>query len=260
MTDHDAQPAPAAAPAATLPRACRTCGAADQPLSVIRSRGIGETEWREEWRCEDIAACNGRRFPELAEVISGRAEPRPAPGPVTHDVRFGAVRVTCGGCPGWSTGLDAGHDLADLARLASMHAGEMPGGDADAGDGREPYCPACGERASAFHALEGWHHFRGDPAPGGQRTLYAAERDAVTGQTLPPGRGLSPAELGTLRQALADAITYRDRPGPCRDCRAGLPCEDHAADPGTAGAYRALAAALGIVPAHATETGREAGQ
>jgi hypothetical protein len=115
-------------------------------------------------------------------------------------------------------------------------------------DGTEPYCLTCREWAGMFLGLEGWHHFRGDPAPGGQRTLYEADHEAVIGWIVPPGRGLSPAGLDTLRQALADAIQYRDPSGACADCEvhpAGL-CEDHGADLDRTDTYLALARQLGI--------------
>jgi hypothetical protein len=115
-------------------------------------------------------------------------------------------------------------------------------------DGTEPYCRTCGEWAGLFRGLEGWHHYRGDPGPGGVRARYAADHAAVIGWVVPPGRGLSPAGLGVLAQALADAVSHRDPSGFCADCErhpAGL-CYDHAADLDTADAYLALARGLGI--------------
>ena len=56
------------------------------------------------------------------------------------------------------------------------------------------------------------------------------------------------SQLETLRQALTDAIAYRDPSGTCPDCDlhpAGL-CEDHAQDLDKTDAYLALAAELGI--------------
>jgi hypothetical protein len=64
----------------------------------------------------------------------------------------------------------------------------------------------------------------------------------------PDGRRLTPDQLATLGQVLADAITYRDPAGDCAGCEAhpaGL-CEDHAADLDKTDAYLKLAAALGI--------------
>ena len=62
-------------------------------------------------------------------------------------------------------------------------------------DGTEPYCTACGEWAGLFLGMEGWHHFHGDPGPGGVRTLYDAGHDAVIGW-----RPMLPAPVGAPRQ------------------------------------------------------------
>jgi len=39
--------------------------------------------------------------------------------------------------------------------------------------------------AGMFLGMDGWHHFRGDPAPGGKRELYEADHEAVIGWRLP---------------------------------------------------------------------------
>ncbi len=111
-------------------------------------------------------------------------------------------------------------------------------------DGTEPYCTACGEWTGIFHGMEGWHHFRGDPSPGGRRTLYDAGHEAVPGWCRPPGMALSPAGLRTLAQALEDAQAYRQDRGAvrCPDCGEsdmGL-CEDHGRDFGKLADYREL--------------------
>ena len=49
----------------------------------------------------------------------------------------------------------------------------------------EPYCTTCGDWAGMFLGMDGWHHFRGDPAPGGKRELYEADHEAVIGWRLP---------------------------------------------------------------------------
>jgi hypothetical protein len=63
-----------------------------------------------------------------------------------------------------------------------------------------------------------------------------------------PGRVLSPAQAGVVRQALADAITYRleRASGGCADCAADPAgaCPDHVADTGQALSYRLVSAAL----------------
>lgn len=122
--------------------------------------------------------------------------------------------------------------IGELAEEVRVH---------DQDDGGESYCTACGEWAGMFHGLEGWHHFKGDPSPGGHRTLYDAGHDAVPAMVQPPGRVLSPAGMGVVRQALADASAWRA-------CRTG---GDRAADAAQAAAYEVLLRAL--------VTGTEAG-
>lgn len=109
-------------------------------------------------------------------------------------------------------------------------------------DGQEPYCTTCQEWVGMFYGLDGWQHFRGDGYPGGARTLFEADHPAVIGWTVPPGRGLSPAGLETLRQALDDAVSHRDPAGSCTACES-RGCEQCAA---AASAYAALARQLGI--------------
>ncbi len=185
-------------------------------------------------------------------AIGGRAEPRPVAGPVVHDVRFVGETITaaCGPC-GWRVTLETGHTATELSRLAAEHAGG-PSGDAGAGPSgdadTEPYCLTCGEWCGILRGFEGWHHFRGDPVPGGIRTLHRTDHEPVIARIVPPGRALSPAALGIIAAALADAITYRHPAGSCRDCEAvpGGLCEDDAEDGARSGAYRALAAALSV--------------
>ena len=113
--------------------------------------------------------------------------------------------------------------------------------------GVEPYCVTCGAWIGIFCGLAGWRHFRGDPAPGGQRELYEAGHPAVPAFCIPPGRALCPAQARTAGQALTDAIAYRlERAGGgCADCEQGPAgaCPGHLAGPGAL-AYRQLAAAL----------------
>ena len=96
--------------------------------------------------------------------------------------------------------------------------------------------------------MEGWHHFRGDPAPGGKRQLYGAGHDASPAWCEPPGRFISPAEAVTLGKALADAEAYRREgaDGSCTDCesRPEGACPDHVDDLDQAYAYAALGSQL----------------
>ena len=135
---------------------------------------------------------------------------------------------------------------AKLATAATaFHAADDQLAD---GEGIEPYCVTCGAWIGIFRSLAGWRHFRGDPAPGGQRELYEAGHPAVPAFCPPPGRALCPAQARTAGQALTDAIAYRleRADGGCAGCEhspAGA-CPDHVADTGRALAYRQLAAAL----------------
>lgn len=86
-------------------------------------------------------------------------------------------------------------------------------------DGTEPYCTTCREWVGMFHGLDGWHHFRGDPAPGGKRELYDAGHEGVIAWTVPPGRALSPGQMRTVLDALDVAAEYkRERVAGCPDC------------------------------------------
>jgi hypothetical protein len=130
--------------------------------------------------------------------------------------------------------------LEDLLAALSDPAGA---GD-DEFDGLEPYCAECGSWIGMFLSLEGWQHFRGDPAPGGRRELFDAGHEASPAWGEPPGRVISPAGAVTIGQALADAEAYRRRRVEdwCADC-AGSPaeaCDSHLDDLDQADAYAEL--------------------
>ena len=111
-------------------------------------------------------------------------------------------------------------------------------------DGLEPYCTDCGHWIGHFFGMEGWHHFRGDPAPGGKRQLYDAGHEAVPAWCEPPGRWISPAEAVVIGRGLADAESYRrDRAEAwCADCEAhpAGACDQHVDDFDQADAYAEL--------------------
>lgn len=115
------------------------------------------------------------------------------------------------------------------------------------GEDLEPYCATCGAWIGIFYGLAGWRHFRGDPAPGGQRELYDPGHEAVPAWCIPPGRALSPAQARTISHALADAAGRPVRTGR-RGADSGHEpdgaCPDHADRAGQALAYRQLAAEL----------------
>ena len=138
---------------------------------------------------------------------------------------------------------------AAAAKLATA-AAAFHAADDELADGEsiEPYRPTCGAWIGIFCGLAGWRHFRGDPAPGGQRELYQAGHEAVPAFCIPPGRALCPAQARTVGQALRDAIAYRlERAGGgCADCGHGPAgaCPGYVAGTGRALAYRRLAAIL----------------
>ena len=116
------------------------------------------------------------------------------------------------------------------------------------GEGLEPYCSECGHWVGMFFGLEGWQHFRGDPAPGGQRQLFDPGHAAVSAWCASPGRAISPADAATMRGALADAAEYRRTEAEqwCADCE-GHPaeaCEEYLDDLDAARTYDDLAAQL----------------
>jgi hypothetical protein len=114
-------------------------------------------------------------------------------------------------------------------------------------DGTEPYCTTCRQWAGMFTGIDGWRHFRGDPAPGGVRELYDAGHEPVIGWTVPPGRALSPADVATVLDALAVAAEYRRyRPSlTCAACAAAYLCEACATDLDRADEYDQLAGRIG---------------
>lgn len=118
----------------------------------------------------------------------------------------------------------------ELLAIVDDLAGRVPGGDYQDDDGTEPYCLTCGEWIGHFIGMDGWRHYRGDPAPGGSRLLYDAGHEAVPALCIPPGIALSPTGLDTVRQALADASAWRT----------GRTEGDRDADAAQATAYEAL--------------------
>jgi hypothetical protein len=155
------------------------------------------------------------------------------------DIRAGHVSFADEGVPFMTL---AGF-LGDLLDVLDSGAAGM----ADTGlGGEEPYCTACGEWAGLFIGMEGWHHYRGDPAPGGQRSLYDTDHAAVIGWRRLPV--LTTAKLGTVLAAMDDAAMSRtERAGfYCMDCSLSPAevCQAHADDLDVADAYRQVAREL----------------
>jgi hypothetical protein len=83
--------------AAPSARRCAACRVTGQPLAVIRSRGIGEQDWRELWRCADVTACHDRIFPELAGPLAASRPARIDGSIPAGDPRVNAARVLLAG-------------------------------------------------------------------------------------------------------------------------------------------------------------------
>jgi hypothetical protein len=141
---------------------------------------------------------------------------------VVYAAGFGAARVM----------------LRNLLDIIDELVGQARTDDDDA----EPYCTTCGDWIGHFLGMDGWHHFRGDPAAGGHRVLYDAGHEAAPAWCVPPGRRLSPGEMVDARQALADAIAYRSGAARCEDCAAAAPeaCADHRGEVAVAARYERL--------------------
>ena len=86
------------------------------------------------------------------------------------------------------------------------------GGSTATGKGSSRIAPSAGTGSACSSALRAGH-FKGDPAPGGQRQLVDPGHAAVAAWCKPPGRVISPAEPAAIRRALADAERYRRDPG-----------------------------------------------
>ena len=96
-----------------------------------------------------------------------------------------------------------------------------------------------------FQGFEGWRHFRGEGTAASPVELYDAGHEAVVRWTVPPGRSLSPADIGIIRQALADASAWRSwraEGAGCEACARLDPdrCPGHALDEQVAAGYDGL--------------------
>jgi hypothetical protein len=140
----------------------------------------------------------------------------------------------------------------ELVRVSVILAAAVEGDDEE--DDAEPYCLTCGEWVHMFHGVEGWRHFRGEGTAASPVVLYDAGHEPAVAWTIPAGWSLSPADIGLIRQALADAAArraWRAEGAGCEDCPQLDPdhCPDHARDEqGTAGydeLLRRLAASAG---------------
>jgi hypothetical protein len=139
-------------------------------------------------------------------------------------------------------------ELAETRRQLGIVLHVLGGLDVGGEDGTEPYCTVCRQWAGMFVGIDGWRHFRGDPAPGGVRELYDAGHEPVIAWTAPPGRALSPGDVATVLDALAVAGEYRRYRGSlnCQACAAHPAdlCEECGADLDAAEEYEALAGRL----------------
>ena len=94
--------------------------------------------------------------------------------------------------------------------LASRLTARLAGDQDEDEEKAEPSCRTCGAAVGIFlgHG-EGWHHFRGQGTAASPVELYDAGHEAVPAWPVLPGRELSPADIGVIRQALADAAAWR---------------------------------------------------
>jgi hypothetical protein len=132
----------------------------------------------------------------------------------------------------------------ELARVSMILAAATEGVDDDEDDA-EPYCLTCGQWVHMFHGHEGWQHFRGQGTAASPVELYDAGHEAVVRWTVPPGRPLSPGDIGLILQALADASawrSWRSAAAGCEGCAQLDPdsCAGHAADEAQATSYDCL--------------------
>jgi hypothetical protein len=105
-----------------------------------------------------------------------------------------------------------GRVAAELAGVSAILAAATEG--ADNGDA-EPYCLICGQWVHMFDGVEGWRHFRGEGAAASPVVLYDTGHEPMVGWTVPAGRSLSPADIGLIRQALAEHASDHGRSPAC---------------------------------------------
>jgi hypothetical protein len=135
-----------------------------------------------------------------------------------------------------------GRVAAELERISVILAAATEGDDDE--DDAEPYRTACGRWVHMFQGFEGWRHFRGEGTAASRVELYDAGHEAVVRWTVPPG-SLSPADIGIIRQALADASAWRSwraEGAGCEACARLDPdrCPGHALDEQVAAGYDGL--------------------
>jgi hypothetical protein len=98
---------------------------------------------------------------------------------------------------------------AELAGVSEILAAATEGVDDE--NAAEPYCLTCGQWVHMFHGVEGWRRFRGEGTAASPVELYDAGHEPLVGWTVPAGRSLSPADIGLIRQALAEYASHRGR-------------------------------------------------
>jgi hypothetical protein len=112
-----------------------------------------------------------------------------------------------------------GDERQDRAEVLGRVAAELTGvskilaaaTEAVDDDDAEPYCLTCDQWVHMFHGVEGWRHFRGKGTAANPVELYDAGHEPIVGWTVPAGRSLSPADIGLIRQALAEHASHRGR-------------------------------------------------
>lgn len=96
-----------------------------------------------------------------------------------------------------------------------------------------------------FLGFEGWRHFRGEGTAASPVVLYDTGHEAAVAWAVPPGRSLSPADIGLIRQALADVSAWQAwcaEGAGCGECQRLVPgrCAVHTANEALAAGYDAL--------------------
>jgi hypothetical protein len=88
-------------------------------------------------------------------------------------------------------------------------------------DCTEPYCTTCSLWAGMFHGMDGWRHFRGDPAPAASGSCTTPGMRRSSPGRCPPAWASPRHRVATVLDALDVAAEYkRDRAATCADCEA----------------------------------------
>jgi hypothetical protein len=190
--------------------------------------------WQNRTKTSECGHCCG----EGATLVIARKD-EPVTIPAAEDMGAVITALLDDGYAVEITRIPGGAELA-----ADMHDKDQDD------DGTEQYCTTCGHWAGIFigHG-DGWHHYRGEGTAASPVELYDVGHEVTAARTVPAGRSLSPADIGIIRQALADASAWRSWRAEgmrCAECSRLDPgrCAGHAADDELAARYDALTGRL----------------